>query len=60
MVGLAWALMIMAGTKHSASELARRMRLTSAGPVKGCIDAAAMTRSGTDLLISSMASVGLS
>lgn len=39
--------MIMAGTRESGPELERRMTLTSAGPAKGCMEAAAMTRSGT-------------
>jgi hypothetical protein len=51
--------MIMAGTRESGPELERRMALTSAGPVKGCIGAAAMTRSGTVSAIASKASVGL-
>jgi hypothetical protein len=48
--------MIMAGTRESGPELERRMILTSAGPVKGCMEAAAMTRSGTVRAIASMAS----
>jgi hypothetical protein len=59
-VGFALTLMIMAGTSASGPALARRITLTSCGPVKGCMAAAAITRSGTDLAIASTASVGLS
>jgi hypothetical protein len=50
--------MIMVGTSESGPALARRMDLTSTGPVTGCMLAAAITISGT--LATSMASVGLS
>jgi hypothetical protein len=58
--GLPWALIIMAGTRASGPERARRMVLTSAGPVRGCIMSAAMTRSGVVLASASMASPGFS
>jgi len=45
--------MIMAATRERAPELERRMVLTSAGPVKGCMDAAAMTISGRVFAIAS-------
>ena len=45
--------MIMAGTSASGPAFDRRMALTSCAPVKGCMAAAAMTRSGTLLAIAS-------
>src|SRR5215470_682007 len=58
--GFACAVMIMTGTRASGPELGRLMVLTSAGPFRGCITSAAMTRSGAAVAIVPMAPVGLS
>ena len=47
------------GLRASSPELGRLMLLTSAGPFRGCITSAAMTRSGIAVCIVPIAPVGL-
>ena len=56
----ACAVMMMTGTRAGEPELGRLMVLTSAGPFRGCITSAAITRSGVAVAIVPMTPVGLS
>src|SRR6188472_1954977 len=48
------------GDQGKGPERSRRMVLTNAGPVRGCMRSAAIRRSGVVLASASMASAGLS